>query len=74
MQALRLGKRLGLIQRLERGIEIIGDAHAGGEADQRPAARQIVAGEATVPEWATQATAAYLSGQKAARDVLDELV
>ena len=51
-----------------------------GRNDQRRVLRASVddrvffAGEATIPKWATQATAAYLSGHLAAEEVADELV
>ena len=60
---------------------ILGDAAAKvGRNDQRRVLRAPVddrlffAGEAMIPEWATQAPAAYLSGQMAAREVVDELL
>ena len=50
-----------------------------GKARERAKARKPVddrlffAGEATISKWATQATAAYISGQEAGREVIDTL-
>ena len=42
VQALSFGNRLRLIQCIEGVIKFIGNAHAGGETDQRTAARRRI--------------------------------